>query len=81
MSLLTEMAVLDDHAANEIDEDVSYRPWQSICAPKSNMRRVARGDIRSEAPTSHSFISDDHILAMDLCVHPENQFKSGYTAW
>jgi hypothetical protein len=80
-SSLTVIIVLDDHAANKIDEEGSYRPWQSICPPNSTIRRVARGDIRSRAPRRPSFVAEDHITAMDMCVHPENQFKSGYTAW
>ncbi|GAA5991508.1 hypothetical protein JCM11641_001189 [Rhodosporidiobolus odoratus] len=73
---------LDDMAAYE--EDWSYDGWSLSCPPESPLREAGRYDERKEAePTSKttSFIGVDHVKAMDVCYHIENQAIHGYTAW
>lgn len=79
-------AVLTDEEADDYRDDWKWDGWARICAPDAPLRdtpsyddRMTRGDIY-EPPKTRSFIKD-HVAAMDLCTHPENQLIHGFTAW
>lgn len=74
-------AVLDKKQANAVLENTAYLPWQGLCAPNATARRVASGVGLGQGPFGPSFVSTDHIPAMDMCNHPEIQFQNGFTAW
>lgn len=67
-------------------EPIEFIPWNTLCPADSNARRVAMGrqlkdTDDSDSSSGPSFISLDHISAMNLCERPEIQLKHGYTAW
>ncbi|TNY24830.1 hypothetical protein DMC30DRAFT_386415 [Rhodotorula diobovata] len=78
--------LLTDEEADDYRDDWKWDGWARICAPDAPLRdtpsyddRMTRGDIY-EPPKTRSFIKD-HVAAMDLCTHPENQLIHGFTAW
>ncbi|KAM0753173.1 hypothetical protein T439DRAFT_286654 [Meredithblackwellia eburnea MCA 4105] len=72
--------LLDYDQGNEILENTAYQPWQGLCKPNSTIRRVANGQ-STGLPHLPSFVSTEHIRAMDICSHPETQYQNGFTAW
>ncbi|GAA5909757.1 hypothetical protein JCM6882_002666 [Rhodosporidiobolus microsporus] len=72
---------LDDYATYQ--EDWSRDGWSLMCPPGSPLREASRFENRTEwtAPETTSFIGVDHVKAMDVCYHPENQAIHGYTSW
>lgn len=77
---LSGVPVLDDKQRNEILENTGYLPWQGLCRPNTTSRRVADG-LGTGRPQSPSFVSTEHVNAMDVCLHPEIQHLNGFTAW
>ncbi|GAA5838300.1 hypothetical protein JCM11251_003457 [Rhodosporidiobolus azoricus] len=72
---------LDDFGTYK--EDWSRDGWNLMCPPDSPLRQSSRFENRTEwlAPEKTSFIGVNHVKAMDVCYHPENQAIHGYTAW
>ncbi|GAA6041033.1 hypothetical protein JCM8097_004685 [Rhodosporidiobolus ruineniae] len=64
-------------------DDWAYDGWQLMCPSDSPMRQAAPFGNRTDwtASETTSFIGTDHVQAMDMCYHPENQVIHGYTAW
>jgi hypothetical protein len=54
-----------------------------MCPPGSPLREASTYENRTEwyGADKTSFIGTDHVAAMDVCSHPENQAIHGYTAW
>lgn len=73
--------VLEKHEMFDIMENPGFKPWHSLCAPNATARRVASGRPVDPTPSSPSFVSLDHLPAMDLCRHPELQHQNGFTNW
>ncbi|BGP39508.1 Protein O-glucosyltransferase 2 [Rhodotorula kratochvilovae] len=57
--------------------------WQYACLPDSPIRKAGSflNRLEWEQPEKTSLIGLDHVKAMDVCSHPENQALHGYTAW
>lgn len=72
---------IDDFATYK--EDWSKDGWSLMCPPGTPLREASTYVNRTEwyAPEQTSFIGVDHLSAMDVCKHPENQAIHGYTAW
>lgn len=74
-------AVLDDKATFKDNWDLDG--WQVICPPQSPLEQATHFEKRMSwhAPQKMSFIGLDHVKAMDVCHHPENQPIHGFTSW
>ncbi|BGO91104.1 hypothetical protein NBRC10512_005802 [Rhodotorula toruloides] len=72
---------LDDKATFKDNWDLDG--WQVICPPQSPLQEAEHFEKRMDwqAPEKTSFIGLDHVKAMDVCQHPENQAIHGFTAW
>ncbi|GAA5872179.1 hypothetical protein JCM8547_003827 [Rhodosporidiobolus lusitaniae] len=72
---------IDDFATHK--EDWSKDGWTLMCPPDSPMAQLSTFENRTEwsASDKKSFIGTDHLSAMDVCKHPENQAIHGYTSW
>ncbi|GAA6056634.1 hypothetical protein JCM3770_006321 [Rhodotorula araucariae] len=72
---------LDD--LSSFKENGELDGWQYACPPDSPIRKAGSFANRLEwqQPPKTSFIGLDHVKAMDVCFHPENQAIHGYTAW
>lgn len=81
MKLTSPAAVLDDKATFKDNWDLDG--WQVICPPQSPLQEAEHFEKRMnwQAPEKTSFIGLDHVKAMDVCQHPENQAIHGFTAW
>ncbi|KAK4705426.1 hypothetical protein P7C70_g776, partial [Phenoliferia sp. Uapishka_3] len=64
---------------NEMLENSAYQPWQGLCRPNSTSRRYASGQSTGR-PHGPSFVSTEHLSAMDICRHPEIQSLNGFTS-
>jgi len=77
------VTVLGTSPAFEIAEPSGFTPWDSLCPPNSTARRIAQA-LPVDTPrgnTLQSFVSIEHVQAMDLCEHPEVRDLNGFTAW
>ncbi|TNY22120.1 glycosyl transferase family 90-domain-containing protein [Rhodotorula diobovata] len=75
--------LLGTSPAFEIAEPSGFTPWDSLCPPNSTARRIAQA-LPVDTPrgnTLQSFVSIEHVQAMDLCEHPEVRDLNGFTAW
>ncbi|KAL8281153.1 hypothetical protein RQP46_006511 [Phenoliferia psychrophenolica] len=72
--------VLDQTQRRDFLENTAYQPWQGLCRPNSTSRRVANGQSTGR-PHGPSFVSTDHLTAMDMCLHPELLAQNGFTSW
>ncbi|GAA6021125.1 hypothetical protein JCM10207_003377 [Rhodosporidiobolus poonsookiae] len=57
--------------------------WTHMCPPDSAIRKLGHLEDRLDwtAPEKTSFIGIDHVAAMDICGHPENQAIHSRTSW
>lgn len=74
-------AVLDDKETFNDNWDLDG--WQVICPPQSPLEQAPHFEKRMNwhTPQKTSFIGLDHVKAMDVCHHPENQPIHGFTSW
>lgn len=65
------------------DESPELDGWAAICPPQSAIRTAGYFEHRkTKMPsTSHPSFIQDHVKAMDVCSHPDNQGSHGFTAW
>ncbi|GAA5838080.1 hypothetical protein JCM9279_004120 [Rhodotorula babjevae] len=72
---------LDDAATFKENWDLDG--WALSCPPSSPIRAAGTFLDRLDwkRPAKTSFIGLDHVKAMDVCSHPENQALHGFTSW
>ncbi|GAA98055.1 glycosyltransferase family 90 protein [Mixia osmundae IAM 14324] len=67
--------------ADDVHDTADFPGWHRACAVGAPLRKALMGTSDSQAfMQSPSFIWQ-HERAMDLCLHPEQQYKHGFTAW
>ena len=76
--------VLTEEESYDAMDNYALDGFTTICPPTSPIRSPEMGGFDGRAdgwtPKQPSFI-DEHVDAMDLCQHPENQPIHGFTAW
>lgn len=74
-----KLVELTSEQADEIVVDKAWTPWASVCAPRSQIRRLHAGQVAGQSSVRPSFVSTNHYDAADTCKHGENAMLHGTT--